>query len=296
LRRDSLDRLVMWGAALRGTGARPVFGFGPDRFTQVAARFPATGSADLARVTIDNAHNTPLQIASTAGVVAAAAWLTAVLWPLVAGARDAFSASGDRGRLIVAGLWIGALGYVLSLQTGISTVDATTVFWIVAACLVSPTARSITVEPMRFGWFVAALLGLLVVGALGWGATQVAANNAYLEGRMRLRGLRTGSADDAYRRAIAFAPLDFYYHRALGVELAYRTPAPAQAGDAVDAGLRLEPEDLELLVARARLAALRGDTDAMRADLGRAWELAPGSELVSGFEAPAPALSTTATP
>ncbi len=164
--------------------------------------------------------------------------------------------------------------------------------WIVAAALVSPSARSHQVEPVRFGRAVAAVLLAAAFAVAVWGGSLLLADHAYLEGRMRLRGLRAGSPAEAYGRAIDFAPLDEYYRRALGVELAYTTPAPPDSLEAVNNGLRLEPDDLELLIARARLEALRGDMAAMQLDLDRARMLSPQSELVRGFKPPAPATAT----
>ena len=163
--------------------------------------------------------------------------------------------------------------------------------WIVAAALVSPSAHSHQVEPVRFGRAGTTVLLAMALAVAVWGGSLLLADHAYLEGRMRLRA-RAGSPAEAYGRAIDFAPLDEYYRRALGVELAYTTPAPPDSLEAVNNGLRLEPDDLELLIARARLEALRGDMAAMQLDLDRARMLSPQSELVRGFKPPAPATAT----
>jgi O-antigen ligase len=290
--RDLADRVAIWMSALRGVAVRPLFGFGPDRFAQLTDRFPPAGGRVLASVTVDTAHNVPLQIAATAGVVAAVSWLIAVCWPLFASAHDVFSTRNDRGRLLLAGCWVGLLGLTLSLQTGISVIGATAIMWIVAAALMSPSASSHRVAPIRLGRVVAALLLTAVLAAGIWGSTLILADHAYLVGRMRLRGLTPGSPAEAYGRAIDLAPLDEYYRRALGVELAYTTPTPLRAREVVEDGLRLEPEDVELLIARARLEALGGDATAMQRDLDRARTLAPESELVRGFRPPVPTSGT----
>lgn len=279
---SSTERFLVMKAATQAVLERPLVGFGPARFTEAFNRFrPAAHVAAYPHGGIDNAHNMVLQVAATAGLPAAAAWLTATVWPLVTTARAAFSAESGRQRLVLTGLWIGGAGYAVFLMAGISVMGASPVFWIILAALAGMGAR--TVE-LRGRWVSAlplvAAVALVVV--VGWSSARFAADNRYMLARERVHGLVPGDPEQATIEALRFAPWDMTYRQHL-VLLAQGTD-PVEAKRTALLVLEVEPDDLLTNVLLVQTHLELGELEQAVRVLQHAKEIAPTNPDVIALE------------
>lgn len=294
------ERVLIWRAALDAIRERPVFGFGPGRFQAAfqleqpfehVERFGGT-------VAIDQAHNTPLHLAATAGVVAAASWVVFVGWVLV----DAVRATGRRrGMRPGAGatevaveeaspLWQAALaasvaGYAVFSLTGVPTPGVEVVFYLFAGVLLGPRAREIAIGPgparvaVRA---VAVVLTVLVVALAAWGVVLLGADRAYLESRMRMRGDATGDPVPPAERAARLAAVDPYYRVGLAYALTSEPEGdPVRAIRELDSVLAQEPAYIDAYLEKASLQAAADDVTGASETLRRASGFAPNSPWVA---------------
>ncbi len=278
---SAIERLMIARVAWRAMLSRPLLGYGPERFVVAFRQFRTIEHVRLFPLGdyVDNAHSVPLQIAATAGVVAALAWVVAAVWPLVAAAPTAFSPAGDRARVLFAGVWVAAAGYCAYLLAGISIVGATATFWILLAVLAGSRAQARTIRSRRaLGLSVSLVVGALLLAAVVHGTLLLAADNRYMAARMYPRGDVVGDSVATVREAIALSPGDHLYRRDLALQLS-GTGIPAEL-DALNAVLAIEPDDVHLLLFKAQIAARNGDSAEAARILQRANRLAPTDPLV----------------
>lgn len=213
---SAASRFKIWEAAIDAIKDRPVFGFGADTFRLIFPRYKTieyvqqVGYLSVA----DNVHNYPLQIASALGipgflllygVFGAAAWFSA---PLV------FRKHDGAERLVLAGFWAAAAGYLGHLMFGISVTGSSFLLWVAMAVVLSPLARNVEIEAPRWGVPVAAVC-LVLVAALSVGnIVYIRADNHYLKARVYSQG---NERLVEIEKAISLNPYNDMYRTELGV-------------------------------------------------------------------------------
>lgn len=279
---SSTERLIIARTALRAVAERPVLGYGPDRFV---VAFHMLRPAEHVRLfptnLVDNAHSIPLQIAATAGVVAALAWLVSIVWPLVRVAPSTFSDATGRGRALAGGLWVAVAGYALFSLVGISVTGAEAVAWVLLGVLAGASARVASPSPRVWGKVLVAVSAVVVVVAIVWGSMLLAADYAFVRTRMEVRGFATGDPAVSAAGAVALSPLDITYLRQLPL-VATSMSVEVRIGQ-LQRALSVEPEDLDSLLLLRELAAGEGDTAIAANALARARRLAPNDSQVTAL-------------
>jgi putative inorganic carbon (HCO3(-)) transporter len=273
------ERAFIRQGALDAIARRPWFGFGPDRFG-VAWHLvrPAGHAAQFPSSAVDVAHSVPLQIAATAGVVAALAWAVAILWPLVGTAGRAFSASRKREDLLVAGVWIAVAGYLATSLSGVSVTGASAVLWVLLGALIAQTPHGEgKLAPRAVAVAVALAAAALVVAALVTGVMLLWADADYMIARREVRGYLTGDPTVAIGRALALSPLDITYMRALALQ----EPDPTKRLVEVRRALDVEPADLTSVLMMFQLAKEGGNATDAQKWATRATALAPNDPMVA---------------
>ncbi len=188
----------------------------------------------------DNAHNYPLHIAVGTGVLGFLAWVTSVLWALVASARSAFGPKGETSRLPLAALWAASVGYLVHLLFGVSAIGSTALLWLVLGALVAPTARTIAVSEKAWGRIAAPVVAILCAALALAAFVPGVADNSYARG-YAAELVDPVVAGQHYDRAVALTPWnDDYVARAssawrtawlsaIGAQGAIRGADPARA-------------------------------------------------------------------
>jgi len=205
------ERLLSWVAALSAVAARPLFGYGPDRFLAAFRlhRPDAYVERFSAAATINNAHSWPLNTAATLGPIAAIVLVAVVTWVLSKAAKPALDPQG--GRVLYAGVWVGCLGFAVHMLFNVAVHGATTPFWVLLGALAVP----LSAPGRRFGrlpgtavFAGAAILLACVVVASGF---FLAADHIYLKSRVAYR--QGGDAVSLSSRAFELNPLSVKYAR-----------------------------------------------------------------------------------
>ncbi len=245
---SALTRLATWRTALGAIAARPVFGFGPDGFELAFSRFRVaeyTRVAGAARFETA-AHDWPLQLATTVGIIGAVLVLATVavtLWR--ARGYSAGSATRGSGRLVLTGVWAACIGVLVTLLLDVGTVGFMVVLWSMLGVLAAPDARGLTARLPRVA---AAFAALALTAALVFG---VALGVADANAQRATIALGTPEAPGHALAATGWMPLSSGYRELAGVawadEMAAEiaasggvvTPAVTQARDAAVA--LLEP-------------------------------------------------------
>lgn len=297
---DSItERLLIWRGMLAATARRPVLGYGPD-MAQLA--FEANRPVEHARLyafsAVDNAHDWPLQLSATVGVVGAAFALAAWGWALVGTAAEAFSRETERDEWLVTGAWIALAGYAVHLLSAVAPTGSQAIAWALVGALLGARATSREVAPLVRGRVaqVAAAGGLVVawLALLAWTGALLAADHAFLENRAQLRGDEPGSALVSATRASALSPLDAAYVAGIGNALAQEAGAPQPiAGGGTSAALnraaaeayaraaRLDAGDWTLPLLEADQWRAAGETARAKAVLAAAEKRFPENPYVA---------------
>lgn len=261
-------RLVQWERTLDMIGSRPYLGWGPDTY---ASAFPRFIDAHFERtvgrdVVPDRAHNVALDIASSSGILGAAAYAAVLGSITVAVAR-----SRRRDPATVA-LASACAAYIGQLMFSFPVADLDVVFWLLAGILVAPhTTRWRSLHP---GWSTIPLMLALVLA--GWGGADAAADRTL---RGSLDAEASGSFAEAQRlvdRAARLAPGRAQYdqaaarlHRRAGE--ASGNPADFVRGlEALQSAQRLSPNDLELAMDKGDLYLAWGEATGERTHIARA--------------------------
>jgi len=226
-------RFQIWDAAWEAVKAKPIFGHGADTFRLVFPKYKpfeyveAAGYLSVA----DNVHNYPLQMASALGIPGvlllyatffAAAWFSA---PMIFQKRE------KTDRLLLAGFWAAAAAYVVHLMFGISVTGSTFLLWIAMAIVLSPTARTVTVRPPKWGVVAAGVTVVLIAALFIGNIVYIVADNHYLQARVVKQDMERVREVE---RAIALNPFNDMYRAELGLaytDLAVGYVAQLQAGN-----------------------------------------------------------------
>lgn len=244
-------RFEIWDAALAAIRERPVFGYGPDTFRLIFPRFkPVEYVRDAGYLSvIDNAHNYPLQLAAGIGLPGLALLYGVFAWAAVRSGRVLFKRSEGGGALLFAGFWVAAAAYITHLMFGLSVIGSSVFLWIAIAVVLSPTARSKTVQPLRaLGQAVGAAAVVAALVVVGYQGVQLYADHLfirtlYVAGPERAalaeQAVKLSPNNDTYLSEIGLIHSDNFY------ALADAAMAAKQQGD---------PAALEAARANAKLS------------------------------------------
>jgi putative inorganic carbon (HCO3(-)) transporter len=212
---SALTRFEIWQAAIDAIKAKPIFGFGADTFRLVFPKYkPLAYVKDAGYLSVaDNVHDYPLQLMAGIGIIGFLLLYGIFGWALWLGAPNAFSRGKGPERLVIAGFWAAAVGYIVHLFTGLSVTGSTVFLWMSLAIIVSPTARETQHKAPAWGAIVGTLLiATLAVGFVGnCGLTY--ADNVFLRGQFP-----TATEDPIAlnKQAIALDPFNDIYRSMLG--------------------------------------------------------------------------------
>jgi O-antigen ligase len=213
---SALTRFQIWSAALHAIRERPIFGFGADTFRLV---FPHTKPVEYVQAAgylsvADNVHNYPLQLAAGVGIPGFLLLYGLFGWVLYLGAPNAFARNKGAERLIIAGFWAAAVGYIIHLMFGLSVTGCTVFLWLSLAMIVAPTARSVQIEPKVWGPAVGIAIAAVVTAASIYNAAYIVADRYYLLSqfggtgagdrvRYSIDAIRLNPFNDMYRSQLA---------------------------------------------------------------------------------------------
>lgn len=229
------SRIEIWRAAADLIGERPLLGWGADTFKLVFSRFaPAEWlrSGNDAQAA-ENAHNLPLQLAGTVGIVGALLCFAVFAWVAARSFKTVFARAGDATRIIVGAFWAAAAGYLVHLMLGLSVVGTTFLLWMALAIVLAPTARAKEVRAYRGGTAAAAVVLVLVtLGVAGQGIV-LAADRAYMVATEEFSTRSFSDRAAQAKSAVRLNPLSSDYRSGVGSvyleELSAMVSAAAQA-------------------------------------------------------------------
>jgi len=212
---SALTRFEIWQAAIDATKARPIFGFGADTFRLVFPAYkPLAYTRDAGYLSVaDNVHNYPLQLMAGIGVLGFLLLYGLFGWALWLGVPNAFARGKGTERLVIAGFWAAAIGYITHLMTGLSVTGSTVFLWVAIAMIVAPTATEHEHAVKTWSPLVGAALGLVLCAAWVGNVTFVVADNYFLRGQFPSTG---EDASALLKTAIALNPYNDMYRSMLG--------------------------------------------------------------------------------
>ncbi len=212
---SALTRFEIWQAAIDAVKARPIFGFGADTFRLVFPEYkPLAYVKDAGYLSVaDNVHNYPLQLMAGIGIVGFLLLYGIFGFALWLGLPNAFARGKGVERLVIAGFWAAAIGYITHLMTGLSVTGSTVFLWLALAVIVAPTATTHERKVKR--WFPAVGVTLCAVLVVAWvgNVTFVVADNYFLRGQFPAAG---EDAPTLLKTAISLDPYNDMYHSMLG--------------------------------------------------------------------------------
>lgn len=197
-------RLELWRIALAAAADRPVFGFGTDAYGylmpayRTSAYFANAGATTLA----DSAHSLWLQLASTIGVggtLLFGALVGSILWT---SGRTVWSAEAGDERIILAGFWVGVIGYLVSASVGTTDAGTAFLFWVACGVVLAPTAERTQLAARLAHRGIAVAAAVVCGGSILASVTPVIADARFLRSATAL-GPESAIAAD---RAVALAP------------------------------------------------------------------------------------------
>ncbi|NLT35784.1 MAG: tetratricopeptide repeat protein, partial [Gaiellales bacterium] len=215
------ERTLYWQAAVDAIKERPILGWGSDTSHIWFDRFtPLTWMrrVDSDFLSAEDAHNLPLQLASSVGVPGALLFFGIFAWAGIRSFHTVFSrASGSTG-MIVGAFWAGAVGYLVHLLLAYSTVGITLFLWIALAVVLVPTARTAAVRARKRGTLAAvALLVVLAIG-IGYQGVVLAADSSYVAAETE-DGMSSRPYDqrvESALRAVELNPYNYKYRIGVG--------------------------------------------------------------------------------
>jgi len=187
---SALTRFEIWQSAINAIKARPILGFGADTFRLVFPRYkPVAYVKDAGYLSVaDNVHDYPLQLMAGIGIVGFLLLYGLFGWALILGAPKAFARGKGTERLLVAGFWAAAVGYLIHLFFGLSVTGSTIFLWIALAIVVTPTATEHQFKAPAWGPIVSvALIAVLGVAWIG-NFVFIVADNYFLRGQLSQTG------------------------------------------------------------------------------------------------------------
>lgn len=233
-------RIDEWSTAATALADRPFLGTGLEGYRLVFPAHVDVGYVrNYGRTTVtDRAHSGPLDLGVAMGVPGLVVWLVAAAWAV----RRAWHVM-DAATPAVAGMAAGSVAWFVQELLLFPTVEVGVMGWAVVGAMSTAANDRRTVSlRSRPGAVMAALLFTALAGG---GLLGVAADRAAAE------AVESGSTDSA-GRAVDLRP-DSYLYRLLVADTALKAADPEKARAAVDAALRLAPDDPGVRMADTRL-------------------------------------------
>lgn len=230
---SGLTRFQIWQAAWGAIKARPITGWGADTFRLLFPRFKPlayTKTAGYLSVA-DNVHDYPLQLATALGIPGLLMLYGLFAWGLIASFKQVFARGKGTERLVLAGFWAAAAGYLLHLFFGLSVTGSTIFLWLALGVLLSPGASVREVKAPAWGVY-AAVAAVTLCAILSFGNVRyIVADHWYLKGRV----VDSGAARVAdIEKAIQYNPYNDMYRSELGLAWQDMFIASVSAGDMSD--------------------------------------------------------------
>ncbi len=210
-------RTEIWQAAFTAIGERPILGWGADTFRLVFPKFkPVEYVRDAGGMSVaDNAHNYPLQMATSVGIPGMLMMYGIFVWAGVRSFGTVFRRTDDPSRIVLGAFWAAAAGYLVQLLFGVSVTGNTFLLWAALGVVLAPTARVVEVKAPRWGTAVAVVILALAALGIVYQVLPMAADKAYLDARAisvgparteaALRAVRLNSLSGAYRTEVGQA-------------------------------------------------------------------------------------------
>ncbi len=164
-------RIEIWKAAVQMIKERPIFGFGPDTFRLA---FWGRKTLEYSRMTpftvADNAHNQFLQLAATAGILAALTFYFILVLFFIKSTKNILSGLKREAHYLAIGLTAGLLAYVIHLFFCVNVVGGGLFIWIfMGAVMALIVSKEVTLKinlssGARMG--AGGLIGILLI--TGW--------------------------------------------------------------------------------------------------------------------------------
>jgi O-antigen ligase len=247
---SALTRFEIWEAAWNAAKARPIFGFGADTFRLVFPSYkPLAYVKDAGYLSVaDNVHNYPLQLMAGIGFIGFFLLYGIFGFALWLGLPNAFARGKGVERLVIAGFWAAAIGYITHLMTGLSVTGSTVFLWMALAIIVAPTATNHehTLKPWKP--VVGVLLCAVLVVAWVGNVTFIVADNYFLRGQFPAAG---EDAPTLLKTAIALDPFNDMYRSMLGQSyqnqmLSWLNQASTEQGEGKDPSTSITQARLSL--------------------------------------------------
>jgi len=213
---SALTRFQIWEAAIAAIKERPIFGWGADTFRLLFPMFkPEAYTAVAGYLSVaDNVHNYPLQLASALGIPGLLMLYGLFIWALVASAGQVFARGKGAERIVLAGFWAAAFGYLVHLFFGLSVTGSTVFLWLAIGVLLSPGASVREVKAPSWGVYAAVMVVTLCAILSIGNVRYIMADSYYLRGRVVDQGQ---ARIDSIQKAIELNPYNDMYRAERGL-------------------------------------------------------------------------------
>jgi O-antigen ligase len=266
-------RLLLWRDSLHMAMRRPLFGYGPETFTE---QFPPFESVELSRAYPDfyqeSPHNMFLDALTSRGLPGALCLLSLCVLGLWASRKNAPLAAG----LVAA---------IVCQQFVVLTIPTAVYFYLLVAIVIAGTTQAAATVPRRFPRVLMPVIAVIPIVFVVFAARLILADRAMALAERRIESGDVAGAAEAYRTVQRWAPAgdagDLHYSRSM-THLASTTPvfatSVAAAAQAVESGIRATQtaEDRQnAWYNLATIAALRNDPSWVESSLRHAIVCAP---------------------
>ncbi|MCL2024349.1 MAG: O-antigen ligase family protein [Coriobacteriia bacterium] len=230
-------RFQIWQAAIDATKERPLLGWGPDTFRMVFRWFqPYEYNRDAGyRSVADNAHNYPLHMAATVGVVGAVCFYILQLWVVVSATRylwkrptldtdvaknkreqerdTAKLERARRARIMYAGVLAAVVAYMIHLFFGLSLPGATFLLWVFMGVMLVPTSSVREIKPVGYTAALATTIVCVVLAGIPvyYATNHLRADNRFMQARVYASTGQYTTALTTLQDAIRFNPYNDQY-------------------------------------------------------------------------------------
>ncbi|HZD60694.1 MAG TPA: O-antigen ligase family protein [Anaerolineae bacterium] len=255
------SRIEIWKSSINMISVRPFAGYGPDQMYLWSPPFNTLHKAQIEKNTVaDRAHNEFLQTAINSGIMG----LLIFIWIISMLALMSTRLRNSSGGLHVhaTGITVALLGYISQGLFGVAVIGITAPAWIfggIIAAIYSNQKREVFSIPLRAQWKVeismAAALAASVIAVFS--LKPLVADAYYFNGIANKLASQDNQAIAAFNKAVKFNPYQSQYRRDLAIILidqgnSLKDASLVDSGiSVIDKGLQYNPDDYDLLLAKA---------------------------------------------